>query len=97
MTDKESIKDLESQARNTRYLVDRINRAHYGMTVDEIIKSFGGKEDDERGIRPVQGNPREAECPPGFVWGPDDADGPEPGDRVQGHAVRKEVGKGGRT
>ena len=30
MTDKESIKDLESQARNTRYLVDRINRAHYG-------------------------------------------------------------------
>ena len=97
MTDKNSIKDLENQAKNTRYLVDRINRAHYGMTVDEIIKSFGGKEDDERGIRQVQGNTREAECPPGFVRGPDDIDGIEPGDRLQGRAVRKDVGKGGGT
>lgn len=97
MTDRESIKDLENQAKNTRYLVDRINRAHYGMTVYEIIKSFGGKEDDQRGIRPVQGNPREAECPAGFVWGPDDADGTEQGDWLQGHEICKDLGKGGRS
>lgn len=54
MNDKNTIKDLENQARNTKNLVDRINRAHYGMTVDEIIKAMGGGNED--GKEPIQSN-----------------------------------------
>ena len=54
MNDKNTIKDLENQARNTKNLVDRINRAHYGMTVDEIIKMIGGGNENEK--EPVQSN-----------------------------------------
>lgn len=39
---KDSIKDLESQARNTKHLMDKLNRAAYGMTFDEAIRL--GKE-----------------------------------------------------
>lgn len=55
MNEKNAIKDLENQARNTKNLVDRINRAHYGMTVDEIIKSIGGGNDD-RNTNSSRGN-----------------------------------------
>ena len=54
MNEKNTIKDLENQARNTKNLVDRINRAHYGMTVDEIIKMIGGGNENEK--EPVQSN-----------------------------------------
>ena len=50
MNDKNTIHDLEIQARNTRYLVDRINRAAYGMTVDELIKTLGGGERHAEGL-----------------------------------------------
>lgn len=38
MTEKETIKDLERQANNTRHLMDRLNRAAYGMTFEEALK-----------------------------------------------------------
>lgn len=44
MTEKETIKDLERQANNTRQLMDRLNRAAYGMTFDEALR-IGGKSD----------------------------------------------------
>ena len=42
MNEKDSIKDLEAQARNTKHLMDKLNRAAYGMTFDEAIRL--GKE-----------------------------------------------------
>ena len=42
MTEKESIKGLERQAANTKHLMDKLNRAAYGMTFDEAIRL--GKE-----------------------------------------------------
>lgn len=46
MNEKNTIKDLENQARNTRHLMDRLNRAAYGMTMAEIIKQLGRGNDD---------------------------------------------------
>ena len=40
MTEKETIKALEDQARNTKYLMDRLNKAAYGTTWEEIIQAF---------------------------------------------------------
>lgn len=42
VNEKDSIKDLEAQARNTKHLMDKLNRAAYGMTFDEAIRL--GKE-----------------------------------------------------
>lgn len=47
MTEKETIKDLERQANNTRQLMDRLNRAFYGMTWDEHERLHGQKSTDE--------------------------------------------------
>lgn len=38
MTDQDSVKALEDQARNTKHLMDRLNRAYLGITTDEIFK-----------------------------------------------------------
>lgn len=38
MNEKGSIKDLEAQARNTKHLMDKLNRAAYGMTFEEAIR-----------------------------------------------------------
>lgn len=38
MNEKDTIKDLESQARNTKRLMDKLNRAAYGMTMDEALR-----------------------------------------------------------
>lgn len=38
MNENSTIKDLESQARNTKYLMDKLNRAAYGMTFDEALR-----------------------------------------------------------
>lgn len=40
MNESSKIKDLEDQAANTKYLVDRINRALYGMTWEERDRLF---------------------------------------------------------
>ena len=44
LNDADSIKSLEAQANNTRHLVDRINRAMYGMTWEEHTRLLCGKE-----------------------------------------------------
>lgn len=41
MTEKNSILELEKQANNTRQLVDRINKAMYGMTWEEHERLHG--------------------------------------------------------
>lgn len=40
LNDKDSILDLEDQARNTKQLLDRLNKAAYGTTWEEIIQAF---------------------------------------------------------
>lgn len=42
MKETDSIKDLERQASNTKHLLDKLNRAAYGMTFEEAIRL--GKE-----------------------------------------------------
>ena len=42
MRETDSIKDLENQAQNTKYLMDKLNRAAYGMTFEEAVRL--GKE-----------------------------------------------------
>lgn len=46
MTEKETIKALEEQARNTKYLMDRLNKAAYGMTWEEYTRILCGKEEN---------------------------------------------------
>lgn len=38
MNENSTIKDLESQAANTKRLMDKLNRAAYGMTFDEALR-----------------------------------------------------------
>lgn len=38
MNENDKIKDLVNQARNTKHLVDEINRAYLGLTTDELIR-----------------------------------------------------------
>lgn len=45
MDEKSTIKDLEAQARNTSYLMDRLNRVAYGMTFAELLKLLGGEKE----------------------------------------------------
>ena len=45
MDEKSTIKDLEAQAKNTSYLVDRLNRAAYGMTFAELLRLLGGTKE----------------------------------------------------
>ena len=46
MDEKSTIKDLERQASNTKLLMDRLTRAAYGMTFDELIRYMGRRDDD---------------------------------------------------
>lgn len=48
LSDADSIKSLEQQAANTKYLVDRLNKAMYGMTWDEHERLHGQNHDEER-------------------------------------------------
>lgn len=47
MTERDTILDLERHALNTRNLVDRINKAMYGMTWEEHERLHGNKETKE--------------------------------------------------
>lgn len=38
MNENSTVKDLERQAANTRHLMDKLNRAAYGMTMDEALR-----------------------------------------------------------
>lgn len=51
MQETDSIKALEQQAKNTKYLMDKLNRAAYGLTFDELVKealSRGDEPDAEK-------------------------------------------------
>lgn len=48
LSDSDSIKSLEQQAANTKYLVDRLNKAMYGMTWDEHERLHGQNHEEER-------------------------------------------------
>lgn len=45
MNGNDKIKDLERQAQNTRTLMDRLNRAAYGLTFAELITLLGVQEE----------------------------------------------------
>lgn len=47
MTEKESIRELERQAANTKRLMDKLNRAAYGMTFDEALRLGKEKKEEE--------------------------------------------------
>lgn len=49
MTEKDSIKDLERQAANTKRLMDRLNLAAYGMTFEEALRLGNEKPEEEHG------------------------------------------------
>ena len=38
MNENSTVKYLEAQARNTKRLMDKLNRAAYGMTMDEALR-----------------------------------------------------------
>lgn len=38
MNENSTVKDLEAQAANTKHLMDKLNRAAYGMTMDEALR-----------------------------------------------------------
>lgn len=48
MTENDKIRDLENQANNTRRWMDRLNKAAYGVTFSELIKSFGNRGEEVR-------------------------------------------------
>ena len=45
MTENDKIRDLERQARNTKRLMDCLNRATYGMTWEEYTRILCRKEE----------------------------------------------------
>lgn len=49
MTEKDTVKDLMNQGANIKHLVDGINKAVYGWTMEEVIK---GKEESNGKEKP---------------------------------------------
>lgn len=49
MTEKDTIRDLERQAANTKRLMDKLNRAAYGMTFDEALRLGNDRKEEEDG------------------------------------------------
>ena len=47
MNEKGTIKDLEDQAKNTKFLMDKLNLAAYGMTFLEALKLGTGTPEQE--------------------------------------------------
>lgn len=47
MTEKDSIRELERQAANTKLLMDRLNRVAYGMTFDEALRLGNDRKEEE--------------------------------------------------
>lgn len=45
MNENGTVKDLERQAANTRHLMDKLNRAAYGMTMDEALRLHTSNHD----------------------------------------------------
>lgn len=49
MQEKDSIRDLEQQAQNTKYLMDRLNRAYIGLTVEELLRLALERKEEKSG------------------------------------------------
>lgn len=49
MKDTDTIKELEQQATNTKQMLDRLNKAGYGITMDELIRLALKRNDLEYG------------------------------------------------
>lgn len=49
MSDKNmTVRELEVKAASVKYELDRLNRAAYGMTFDEVIKTLGRDLETEK-------------------------------------------------
>lgn len=49
MSDKNmTVRELEVKAASVKYDLDRLNRAAYGMTFDEVIKTLGRDSETEK-------------------------------------------------
>ena len=46
MNEKNLIKDLETQARNTKNLMDSLMISYIGLTAEELIRLASGKRED---------------------------------------------------
>lgn len=54
MNENSTIKDLKQQAQNTKYFLDQLERAAYGMSYEELIRILGGcgKEREKEAQKP---------------------------------------------
>lgn len=49
MSDKNmTVRELEVKAASVKYELDRLNRAAYGMTFDEVVKTLGRDSETEK-------------------------------------------------
>ena len=49
MSDKNmTVRELEVKAASVKYDLDRLNRAAYGMTFDEVVKTLGRDSETEK-------------------------------------------------
>ena len=49
MSDKNmTVRELEVKAASVKYELDRLNRAVYGMTFDEVVKTLGRDSETEK-------------------------------------------------
>lgn len=50
MNENSTIKELKQQAQNTKYFLDQLERAAYGMSYEELIRLLSGcgKEQEEQ-------------------------------------------------
>ena len=49
MSDKNmTVRELEVKAASVKYELDKLNRAAYGMTFDEVIKTLGRDSEPEK-------------------------------------------------
>lgn len=49
MSDKNmTVRELEVKAASVKYELDRLNRAAYGMTFDEVVKTLGRDSETDK-------------------------------------------------
>ena len=48
MDKEKTVRELEQSVRANRLTLDRLNRAYYGMTFDELVKLTGTRHDNRR-------------------------------------------------
>lgn len=48
MDKEKTVRELEQSVRANRLAIDKLNRAYYGLTFDELLRLRGTQIDDER-------------------------------------------------